>query len=731
MSRRERYKRRRRNRGSPVKRVFALTVVLIICGLAIGGLAIAGWVVNVAQSAPDISDLKPQVPGAPSEVFASDGSLLGYIWSPDLHTEVPSSRIPQIVKEATIAIEDRRFYQHGALDYQGILRAAIKDAFSGGTNLQGASTLTMQLVDNLYPQIKAKHDLKYKIVQAKLAEQLEGLHNKNWILTSYLNSVPYGTDNGQTAYGVAAASEMFFNKPVWKLTLPEAALLAGLPQAPSDYNPFQDASAARRRRSEVLQAMVQAHYITQQQAGAASRRSLGTAHDVAYTYRREPYVFDYVQHALDEKFCPQTPNNCLAVSEGGLKVYSTIDLTKQAEARAAILSHEGGPGQPGSGLATVDPSNGHILAIASSAPYSQTSFDYATQAHRQPGSSFKVFVLMTLIHDFHGDPDQTYYNSQYLAAGWLPGYPDYAVHTAEDSYQGDISITKATILSDNTVFAQLDADLGPDKVRSTAYAMGITTHLDALPAEAIGGLRIGVTPLEMADAYATLANGGSHVPVTILDKVVFPDGSVDSFGNPPHTRVFTDGEAYAATQVLKQVITSGTGTAAGYGCPAAGKTGTANNLENAWFVGYTPQLSTAVWVGYPQGNIPMANGFGGTLAAPIWHDYMVQASNGYCGDFPQPTNPFQGTAFFGPLSTTGHANVGTGTNGTSTTGTSTTGNGGAGVTGTTPYNNPTLYAHPPQPPSTGTTTTPSRSGTGTTGGHSPATGNGGTGPKKH
>ena len=229
---------------------------------------------------------------------------------------------------------------------------------------------------------------------------------------------------------------------------------------------------------------------------------------------------------------------------------------------------------------------------------------------------------MTLIHDFHGDPNQTYYNSHLLAAGWLPGYPTYAVHTAEDTYQGNISVTKATVLSDNTVFAQLDADLDPrqghpDRLRDgDHHASGLAARRgDRRPDP-------GVTPLEMADAYSTLANGGSHVPATIINKVVFPDGSVDNLGNPAHKRVFTDGEAYAATSVLKGVITSGTGTAAGYGCPAAGKTGTANNLANAWFVGYTPRMSTAVWVGYPQGNIPMANGFGGTLAAPIWHDYM-------------------------------------------------------------------------------------------------------------
>ena len=337
--------------------------------------------------------------------------------------------------------------------------------------------------------------------------------------------MPYGTVSGQTAYGVGAASQMFFDKPVSKLTLAQAALLAGLPQSPSQYNPFLDPGAARRAAHEVLQAMVQAGDITQAQANAANRKRLQIKPDLAYAVRRDPYVFDYITAGRRQRPVPQQPNNCPTLTEGGLKIYTTIDLRKQALAVQAILAHEGGPGQPAAGLASVDPDNGHILAIASSSSYSQTQFDYATQAHRQPGSSFKVFVLMTLIHDFHGDPNQTFYNSHFLAAGWLPGYPTYSVHTAEDSYQGNISVTKATILSDNTVFAQLDADLGPDKVDATAYAMGITTHLDSLPAEAIGGLRIGVTPLEMADAYSTVANGGSHVPATIINKIVFPDGS--------------------------------------------------------------------------------------------------------------------------------------------------------------------------------------------------------------
>ena len=196
---------------------------------------------------------------------------------------------------------------------------------------------------------------------------------------------------------------------------------------------------------------------------------------------------------------------------------------------------------------------------------------------------------MTLIHDYDGDPNQTYYNSKFLAAGWLPQDPTWSVHTAEETYQGVINITKATTVSDNTVYAQLAADLGWDKLDATARAMGITSQLTGNPSEVIGGLADCCTMLEMADAYATLANGGSHVPPTIIDQVVFPSGRVVNLGNPPHTRVFTDGEAYEGTQVLKTVIQSGTGTAANYGCPAAGKTGTAENLDNAWFVGYTPQ----------------------------------------------------------------------------------------------------------------------------------------------
>jgi penicillin-binding protein 1A len=680
--------------------------MLSICAVAIAALLAVGWVVAVADSAPNLSSLPPQHANPPTEIFAADGSLLGYVHTNNLYQHASPSQIPKRLEEATIAIEDRRFYQHGALDYQGIVRAGVKDLLGESNSLQGASTLTMQLVNNMYlngTSYAANHNLKYKIVQAKLAEQLEKKHTKNWILNQYLNSVPYGTTNGEEAIGVGAASLMFFNKPVSKINLAQMSLLAGLPQSPTQYNPTVAPKLAKARRNSVLQAMVTSHYITQGLATAVEKQPLQIHPNQQFIQQNDPYIFNYVEQQLFQRFGVNTVEN------GGLKVYTTIDPKVEQEALNAIHAHEGGAvldDQPAAALASVDPSNGHILAIASSATYQQTKFDYPVQAERQTGSAFKVFALMTLIHDYDGDPNQTYYDSHFLAPGWLPQDPTWSVHTAEETYQGVINVTKATTISDNTVYAQLAADLGWNKLDATAHAMGITSKLTGNPAEVIGGLADCCTMLEMADAYATLANGGSHVPPTIIDHVVFPSGRVVNLGNPQRTQVFTDGEAYEGTQVLKTVIQSGTGTAANYGCPAAGKTGTAENLDNAWFVGYTPKISTAVWVGYPQGNIPMSDGFGGTLAAPIWHDFMLAASDGYCGDFPQPAVPFTGTAFTGPHSASKEPPAPT-----------------PGQTGTGAYNNPNLYAQPPK--SQGPTTTIQTGGAAPPGGGATPGGGGG------
>jgi len=656
--------------------VLLVGLLVTVCAAAAAALVGVGWVVSVADSAPALSTLAPRDQGQVSEVYAANGSLLGYLHSDVLRQVVPADKLPRTLKEATVAIEDRRFYQHGALDYVGIVRAAIRDVFSPGAGLQGASTLTMQLVDNIYLpfNLEKHHTLRYKIIQARLAQELYAHHSRGWILAQYLNDVPYGTVGGETAYGVGAASVMFFDKPVQKLDLAQYALLAGLPQAPSAYNPFYAPALARARRNQVLQAMARSRYITPAQAAAAEASPLQVKPNDTFQHVSLPYVFNYVRRELIARL------GARVVARGGLKVYTTIDPRRQQEAQQALDSHEGGPGQPAAALVSIDPRNGDIVAMANTSRYGvgpgETTFDYATQSRRQTGSAFKVFALMTLIHDYDGDPNTTYYDSHFLAPGWLPQYPTYSVTTAENTYQGVINITKATWLSDNTVFAQLAQDLGMARVSATAHAMGITSPLPNYPSEVLGA--VAVSPLEMADAYATLASGGVHHPPTAISKVILPDGRVINFNADPGKRIFPYNQVYAADQVLEKVLTvpGATGTAAYYGCPAAGKTGTTNNFTDAYFDGYTPQLATAVWVGYPNETESMPNGFGGTLAAPIWHDYMAQASDGFCGDFPAPAVPWHGVPFMGHFAVSGRrtaAAAGTGTSTASTTATGTSG----------------------------------------------------------
>ena len=712
-----------------------LVTVLSVSGLAIGALAAVGWVVSVANSAPNISQLHARDQGQISEVFGSDGQPLGFLKSTVLRTVVPASEIPNTLRQATVAIEDRRFYQHGGVDYYAILRAGLRDLFNGGGSIQGGSTLTMQLVRNTYEPERylQSRNLRYKIIEAKLAEQLEKAHSRAWILDHYLNDIPYGTVGGQNAYGVGAASQLFFNKPVSQLDLAQVALLAGLPQAPTSYNPFQHPDLARARRQEVLQAMVTSRYISQAQADTANAQPLQVQQNNHFTQRHEPYVLDYVQQTLEQQLGKRV------VDQGGLKIYTTINPIYQQEARAAILNELSQPGDPAASVVTIDPANGNILAMANSTTYQQSQFDYATQADRQTGSAFKVFALMALIHDYQGNPNETYYTSKQLFPGWLPGYPSYGVQTSEHTYQGTINITKATILSDNTVFAQLAADIGFKKLDAMAHAMGITSKLYGNPSEVIGGLTVGVTALQMADAYATIDNGGTHYPPTVISRVILPSGKPVDLGSPEGTQVFTPAEAYAAIQVLKGVVTSGTGTAANYGCPAAGKTGTTTNYTDAWFVGFTPQLSTAVWVGYPTETTSMNDvnglgpGFGGTLAAPIWHTYMREAEAGYCGDFTAPVKQFVGKPFTGAYY---HYAIGgsqsqsqyqyqytvPGTNGTPTLPITTTTPTPTAPTTGGQYTNPQLYNPTPQgAPTTGT-------GNGNGVGNGNGTGNGTTPP---
>jgi penicillin-binding protein 1A len=509
MSRRERQRRRARHRGG-AHRILFLALGLVLTALCIGVMAGVGWIISIATSGPTLDARKQIDLGATSRVYAADGQRLGFIGANELRLPVPSTQIPDNIRNATVAVEDRRFYQHAGVDLEGIVRAAIKNLQSG-EEVQGGSTLTMQLVRNLYTG-ERERTFKRKVREAKLAEDLENRHpgrkGKQWILTKYLNSVPYGTVGGQTALGIQAAARVFFDKPASELKLREAALLAGLPQAPSQYNPFLAPDKALARRNDVLQRMADQGYIQQATADRTKAMGLGVKSNRYFTARRESYFFDFVKQELIDRYGAET------VRRGGLRIDTTLDLRLQKLARKAMDGQLGAPDRSAA-IVTIDPRTGYIKAMASSSQYFASKFNLAAQGHRQPGSTFKVMVLMTALR--RGvDPQRTTYTSKPLPKGWLPTAPDYSVKTYANDYVGRIDLVRATLRSDNSVFAQLDADLGPDAVRQTAKDLGIKTKLDAYPAEGLGGLRIGVTPLEMANAYSTLASGGwRHRPIAI------------------------------------------------------------------------------------------------------------------------------------------------------------------------------------------------------------------------
>jgi len=638
----QRQRNRQRRRAGKNGKV-GFVVVTIAAALAVGAVGVTTWVLDVAAEAPPLSDCRPLDRSGNSLLIAGDGSTLGYIASSEAHHPVPFKRVPRSLQYATVAIEDERFFDHDGIDYEGGLRALIENVEAGRV-VQGGSTITMQLMRNLCIT-DPKRNLERKIQEAQLALRYEERHGKREILDRYLNSASYGTVNGATAVGVQAASRIFFSRPVWKLTLEQSALLAGLPQAPSDYNPILNPRGALARRNAVLSRMAGLGYISRARALEAQQSNLQVKLSDTYFERRQPYFFDYVQDTLIDRYGVNT------VRKGGLRVYTTVEPDLQESGESAIDSNLPYPTDPSSALVAIDPRNGEIKAMVSSSSYDESKFNLAAQGHRQPGSTFKTFVLTTAIKQGI-DPYSTYYTSKPLNLD-LPRWGEWEVATYSNSYSGSMSIHKATLASDNTVFAQLDLDVGPEKVAQTAKAMGITTTLDGFPAEGLGGLRIGVSPLEMANAYATLASGGVQRDPVAIRRVVFPSGRVDRPERADPTRVLSPAVAYEVSRIMRDNITGGTGTAAYTGCGGqGGKTGTTDDYTDAWFAGFQPNLSTAVWVGYPQSNAISMNSVhgvtvaGGTFPAQIWSSFYAGAGVP-CEELDVPEQQISWAPFFG------------------------------------------------------------------------------------
>ncbi len=644
----QRNRRRQRRRGG-IGGKLALAAGALFAVVAVAIIAVTSWVLDVAADAPSLATCKPIDRGGNSAVYAADGSKLGAIASDEARTPVSIERIPKRMQLATVAIEDQRFYEHGGVDPEGILRAAVKD-LEAGKAVEGGSTITQQLVRNLCIA-NPQQNLERKIVEAKLAIEYSKRHSRRQILGSYLNIASYGTIEGATAVGVQAASRIYFDRPVWKLSLSQAALLAGLPQAPSEYNPILNPGAAKERRDQVLRKMAKLGYVSPARARAAARAGLGLEVSGEYFEHRQPYFFDYVENELIGEYGVNTVRN------GGLEVRTTIDPELQRVGLEAMRSALPYSTDPSSALVSIDPRNGRIRAMVSSSNYAETQFNLAAQGRRQPGSAFKAFVLTTAIKQGI-DPYTTYYTSKPLDLD-LPKWGHWTVHTADEGYQGTVNLQQATVSSDNTVFAQLDLDVGPAAVAQTAKSMGITTELDGIPAEGIGGLRLGVTPLELTDAYATLASGGIHRKPVSIEEVTFPDGEVDRPQAARPRRVLSEAVAYEVTRLLHDNITEGTGTAAYTGCAGqAGKTGTTDEYTDAWFSGYQPNLATAVWVGYPESNdvsMSSVHGltvFGGTFPAEIWHS-LYSDGGVPCEEFSEPEQKISWAPYYGHFTQAG------------------------------------------------------------------------------
>jgi penicillin-binding protein 1A len=575
---------------------------------------IAGMVAAYGRNLPDISRMADYQPAGTTRIFARDGTQIASVYKEN-RVWVPLSRIPTIVREAFIANEDHNFYYHHGVDFGGIVRAAFADLTH--QQFQGASTITQQLARRLF--LNDQVSLSRKIQEALLAIEIERFYTKDEILERYLNIIYLGAG----AYGVDAAAHTYFGRSVDNLTLPQAATLAGVVAAPSVYSPFANLDLARERERHVLDRMVESGDITESQADAAYEQPLELASQRVPGLQgyRYPYFTTYAIAQLEHLFGKS------AVQEGGLSVYTTLDQRMQTIGQEAVAwgVHQAiaeGIGAHQAALVALRPSTGEILVMVGGAHFSlDNQFNRAWQARRQPGSSFKIYDYTAAIDS--GLPASTVINDTPVSypmgdgTQWSPMDDDYR-------YMGAITLREALTLSRNVVAVKLADRIGLDRVIDYAHRMGVTAPLEANLSLALGSSVVSV--LDQASGYSTLANQGLHVDPTPFRLVKDTLGTAildDRF--PAATDVVSAGTAYIMTSMFEDVITRGTGYPnAVIGRPAAGKTGTTSNFRDAWFVGYTPDLVAAVWLGNDDYS-PMNESYGGNIPARIWARFMKAA----------------------------------------------------------------------------------------------------------
>ncbi len=634
-----------------LKRLRLLAILLAV--LLLGAVSfVFGMFVSVASDLQSLTAFS-QFKDAQSSVLLDDfGKPIGVL-SQQNRVIVKPWRIPNLVKQAVISIEDKRFYTNSGIDIRGIARAFFQDILHSGT-VQGASTIEQQFIKNAL-QAQSHRTIAEKFREAGLAFELSHKWSKDKIITAYLNTIYFG----HGAYGIEAAAETYFGHdvnhlgcgppPAHQLCVEqlapwEAALLAGIIQSPSAYDPVAHPVAARRRRNLVLYQMLEQGYITRQVYEESVIQALPAPHNVQPAREQTiegvdaGYFASWVQQQVIERYGPQR------TFAGDLRVKTTLDVELQQAAEQAVNAYLPGPEGPGAAMVVIENGTGEVRAMVGGRSYDESPFNLATEGERQPGSSFKAFDLAAALED--GISPESVWSSRQkvFVVPNTHGQERFVVHNDEGAYSGSNTLTGATAFSDNSIYAEVGLKVGTHKIALLAHRMGITTPLSTNPAMTIGGLTVGVTPLDMAHAYETIAHGGQRVsgslgepngPVGIQEVEAgsgsLPDGTHRDTNHVITKRVLPAGVAQTETSMLETVLQYGTGRAAAIGQFAAGKTGTTSNYGDAWFVGWDSKYTVAVWVGYPNKLVPMTTAFngnpvlGGTFPALIWHQFMVSA----------------------------------------------------------------------------------------------------------
>jgi len=631
-------------------RLFAILAAVLLLGFV---SFVFGMFVSIASDLPSLTRFS-QFRDAKSSVLLDDlGHPIGVL-SQHNRVIVTPGQIPQIVKEAVISIEDKRFETNGGIDIRGIARAFVADIRHKG-NVQGASTIEQQFIKNAL-QAQSHRTIFEKLREAALAYQLSHKWSKDKIITAYLNTIYFG--NG--AYGIEAAAQTYFGHDVnhegcgtpghqlcvEQLQPWEAALLAGIIQSPTAYDPANHPVAARVRRDIVLRQMLDQGYLTPAVYQESLKQAIPSPKGVQVPQQQTVegvdagYFSSWVQQQIIERY------GAPRAYSGGLKIKTTLDLSLQHAAEQAVNGYLAYPSGPTAALVVIENSTGEVRAMVGGRGYNESPFNLATEGERQPGSSFKAFDLAAALSDGIS-PESTWASKQkeFFVPG-PNGTEHFVVHNDEGAYSGSNTLTGATAFSDNSIFAEVGLKVGTRRIALLAHKMGITTPLSTNAAMTIGGLTVGVTPLDMAHAYETIAHGGQRVtgsmaqvgdPVGIQEVESsgqpLPDGAHLDRNRVETTPVLSPEVAHTETSMLETVLQYGTGHAAALGQFAAGKTGTTSNYGDAWFVGWDSKYTVAVWVGYPTKLVPMTTEFngqpvlGGTFPALIWHDFMTAALN--------------------------------------------------------------------------------------------------------